>query len=248
MSIFQALQESEYFVAFNPYRKETGEVGSLFVQQEIAMAALLEIPILYFYGKGVSKTIGVSGGLHLNGICVENPEDMKKFLDDGVKKWDSTSKNQLFLEFNNPHFNSRLLNHPNQPLSNWYHLVVKNGSTYKHARNCRAYVEKIENLTSNEVLPLDYKLELIWAGTGTHSISLTKRSKRDVDAIWTIQGSGIWRFQSLQTSTVYVYPNLNNGQYRMTYSVLSDNFPDAIIEVELNFLNDKAVVIRQKKT
>lgn len=247
LSIFQASRDSEYFVAFNPYRKETGEIGSLFVQQEIAIAAFLDMPLLYFCQKGVNKTIGMSGGLHLNGISIDRPEEMKQHLDKVTNNWDSTSKNQLFLEFNNPHKSIPVVNYPGQPLSNWYHITVINGSVYKHAKNCRAYVESIRDIKQRKTVQIDYQQELIWAGTGTHTIFITKKVKRDVDVIWTIQGSKIWQFQFLQTSTVYAYPNLGEDRYRIVFSVISDNFLDARLEVILELLNDQANVISQKQ-
>jgi hypothetical protein len=66
LSILDALKESEYFIAFNPNREDSGDVGSIFVQQEIAIAASARIPSLYFYSAGVNKLKGMSGGMHLN--------------------------------------------------------------------------------------------------------------------------------------------------------------------------------------
>ncbi len=101
-SILEALKESEYFVVWNPYRVKTGDVGSLFVQQEIAVAASLGLPSLYFFDKGVGKTTGMSGALHLNGIEISDVLNLESQLDKLTQTWDSTSKNQLFgiLEMN----------------------------------------------------------------------------------------------------------------------------------------------------
>jgi len=245
-SIFSALRESEYFVSFNPYREETRDVGSVFVQQEIAIAAFLKMQMISFHERGVSKIEGIASGLHLNSIEIKEPDDMKYHLDKKTKDWDPTSKNQLFLEFDNPHTNVQISNHPTKPLSNWYHISVFNGSSYEHAKSCRAYVETIEDLDKKQMVPLQYKLELIWSGIGSPSVSITKQKTRDFDAIYTIQGSKLWQFQSLQTSTVYKYPNLGDGRYKITYLVVSDNFPDSLLEVELELLNDQAKVTNQK--
>jgi len=245
-SILQALKESEYFVAWNPYRDKGGSCGSLFVQQEIAVAASLELPIIYFFDKGVNKTSGMSGALHLNGIEVNNISSLEQELNKLTKGWDNTSKNQLYLHFGNEHKNIAVVNHPQQPLSNWYHIIVENGCSYKQAKNCRAYAQKILKNNSQD-LTSKYKQELIWAGAGVGSISITAKTKRDVDAIWTLQGSKKWTLQSIQTSTVYAYPVLDDGKYKIIYVVVSDSFPDASIEVEVDLKNDVASVLSQKQ-
>lgn len=245
-SILEALKESEYFVAWNPYRNKEGSCGSLFVQQEIAVAASLGIQSLYFYDKGVDKTIGMSGALHLNGIEINDVVHIEKELNKLTIGWDNTSKNQLFLEFGREDKDIAVNNQPS-PLSNWYHIVVVNGCTFKHAKNCRVYIEKISNLINNQDLNFDYKQELVWAGTGVGVVSITSKSKRDVDAIWTFQRSEKWMFQFIQTSTVYAYPSLSDGRYKITYFVVSDNFPNAAIEIELILQNDVATVLNQKQ-
>lgn len=243
-SILDSLKESEYFVAWNPYREKVGDVGSLFVQQEIAVAASLGLPSLYFYDKGVSKTVGMSGALHLNGIEINSITILERELDKLTKTWDNTSKNQLFLEFGNEHKNVSVLNDPTQPLSNWYHLIVQNECSFQQAKNCRAYISNIRDSGGQDLIS-EYKQELIWAGIGAGTISITKKTKRDADAIWTLQGSGQWRFQSIQTSTVYAYPILTDGEYDITYLVVSDNMPDAHLEVKVRLDNDLATVISQ---
>lgn len=246
-SILEALKESEYFVAWNPYRENEGSCGSLFVQQEIAVAASLELPIIYFFDKGVNKTSGMSGALHLNGIEINNVSRLESELDKLTSKWGNTSKNQLFLELGNEHKNVTVLNDPRQPLSTWYHVIVQNGSSFKQAKNCRAYVENIIKSIDGQDLSSEYKQELIWAGTGAWAINITSKTKRDIDAIWTLQGSGQWRFQSIQTSTVYAYPILSDGEYEIIYLVVSENMPDARLEVKIKLENDLAVITNQKQ-
>lgn len=245
-SIFNELRTSEYFIAFNPFRKDTGKVGSIFVQQEIAMAALQKLPSLYFCEKGVSKKIGVSGGLHLNGIEISKPIQMKNHLDKVIKRWPKKSKYKLFLKFGNIHKNVTVNNHVGSP-SNWSHIIVENKHADLHAQNCRGYIERIYDLNNKSEINFDYKPELVWAGTGIHTISITSNSKRDLDALWTFQGSGNWQTQFLQTSTLYSYPVLNDGKYRIHYSVVSDNFQKETLQVDLELSNDSISILKQKQ-
>lgn len=246
-SILDALKESEYFIAWNPFRMMNGEVGSLFVQQEIAVAAYLGLPSLYFHDKGVDKTAGMSGALHLNGIEIDNTSRLEDELDKLTRKWNNASKNQLFLKFGNEHKDIPLLSYPGSPPSNWYHLVVWNGCGYKHAKNCRAYADRIVKTNSRWDLSSEYKQELIWAGTGISAINITSKKKRDADAIWTLKGNKQWRFHSIQTSSVYSYPILGEGVYEIYYLVVSDNMPDAKLEVKLKLENDLAIILAQKR-
>ena len=127
------------------------------------------------------------------------------------------------------------------------HIIVQNGCSFKQAKNCRAYVEKIIKCDDGQDLSSEHKQELIWAGTGASAINITSKTKRDVDAIWTLQGSGQWRFQSIQTSTVYAYPILSDGEYEIIYLVVSDNMPDARLEAKLKLENDLAIITNQKQ-
>jgi hypothetical protein len=249
-SILDSLKESDYFVAYNPYRGKRKDKdkkvnpGSIFIQQEVASAVTLGIESLYFYEKGVSKTIGMSGALHLNGIEIKNIVQLKNHLDILTAEWKNRSKNQLFLKFGNPSIN--VLNQY-QILTNWWHITCLNGSKYKHAKNCMAYIERIKDLSINREIPIPFKCEIVWAGVGMHNISILSKFERDFDAIYTDLGTSLWHPQILQTSSVYRYPLLSDGHYSITYLVVSDNFPDARLRVVVELRNDTARLIRQSQ-
>ncbi|HUD20337.1 MAG TPA: hypothetical protein VMR81_07885 [Patescibacteria group bacterium] len=244
LSIFDALKESEYFVSVNPHRKETGDTGSIFVQQEIAVASSLRMPIIAFHQKGVRRTNGMSGGLHLNSIEVNEPREMKHLLGKVTALWDNTSRNQLFLKIANPSLN--ILNQ-NSQLTNWWHISCRNGSSLKHAKGCMAYIDKIFGANRKNIITIPYKCEIVWAGVGIHSITIAKKTERDFDAIFTFNGSGVWHPQILQTSTIYKYPSLTDGIYNIEYLVVSDNFPDARLLVKLKLQKDIMTVIKQRQ-
>jgi hypothetical protein len=124
---------------------------------------------------------------------------------------------------------------------------TKNGSSYKQSSNTMAYVQKIKNATSSTSIATKYQCELIWAGTGIHSLVLRSNTTRDFDAIYTVQGSRLWNFQTLQTSTIYAYPQLSDGVYEIIYSVMSDNFPSAKLKVLVKLENDNVQLLNQKQ-
>lgn len=249
-SILESLKASEYFIAYNPYRgnkedlDKKGDIGSLFVHQEIAVASSFGTQSLYFYEKGVNGINGMSSALHLNGIEINDTTQLYPKLDILTKKWKKKSRNQLFLKFGNPSLN--ILNQ-NGNLTNWWHISCLNGSAYKHAKNCMAYIERIKDLTSNQIIQVQYRCEIVWAGVGMHNITILSKFERDFDAIYTYNGSSFWQPQILQTSTIYKYPLLLDGRYSIVYLVVSDNLPDARLLVELKLQNNIATLIRQRQ-
>ncbi|MBU0980757.1 MAG: hypothetical protein KJ709_08185, partial [Nanoarchaeota archaeon] len=187
--IFNALMESEYYVSVN-FPRPNSKVGSLFVQQELAIATFLNIPIIPF-NVGKIDLEGVSKYLLLNIIQVNSPEELIQELDRQTKKWDPNSKNQLRLSFNNHTMNFLRLDQNGNKIKDeggtevkddWYHITAHNLSSRINVRNCFGYVESIVE-DGNEIFNNDdYKSELIWAGTGRININLPKGSKRDLDA------------------------------------------------------------------
>src|SRR5438105_1747575 len=73
-SIYNNLRTSEYFVCVN-FEREDSEYGSLFVQQEIAIASYNELPLVAFHQPGV-KLSGVAKYLHVNSIKFNNFHDI----------------------------------------------------------------------------------------------------------------------------------------------------------------------------
>lgn len=242
-SILNSLKDADYLVIYNPARS-TSTAGSLFVQQELAVAAANNIETLYFFEKGVDKQEGMSGALHLNGIEISSMTQLTRQLNKLTKTWKKRSRNQLFLKLGNPSLNVKT---QNDVLTNWWHITCENGSAYKLAKNCLAYIESIRDITNKKAVKIPYKCEIVWAGVGMHTITILKKSKRDFDAIFTVHGSANWQPQFIQTSTIYMYPLLSDGRYRIVYLVVSDNFLDARLSVDLELKNDLVRIIKQKR-
>lgn len=237
-NIYESLRSSEYFVCINPTRENT-DFGSLFVQQELAIASYNRTPLIAFHHPSV-KLKGVAKYLQVNSIEYKSVANIITNLDKFTKNWDSKSKNQLKLKLGNEHLNIAIQNHSNA-LSNWYHIIVENLSSIFTATNCYAFVESIYDITEKRNLfsQNEYKNELVWAGTGRISVNIPYKAKKDIDAIFTVQGSQRWIFQEVNTSTIYCYPQLSDGHYRITYVVHTDNFPEAKFEIEVALANDQ---------
>ncbi len=246
-SVYANLKKSEYFVCINP-RRENSDIGSLFVQQELALASFLELPLVAFHEPGVSLQ-GVAKYLHVNSIEFTTLVELLERLEEKVAIWDPESKNQLRLSWGKASLNVSILDQKNQ-LSNWYHITVENLSSTFHAKNCYCYIESIKDVTFDQHIfgQHEYLNELIWAGTGRIVVDIPRQTKRDIDAIYTVHDSSKWQFNGLYTSTIYYYryPPLRVGEYEIRYVVNSDNFPLSRTEFHVLLSKDHLEAIDQK--
>lgn len=236
-SIYDNLRTSEYFVCIN-FERDDGAYGSLFVQQELAIASYKQIPLLAFHQPAV-KLSGVAKYLHVNSIEFNEFRDIILNLDKHTKAWDPQSKNQFRLGFGNEHPNV-IIQNQNSALSNWYHIIVENLSSIFTAKNCYAFIDSIYDVKNKKDIfdKNEYKNELVWAGTGRINTNIPYKAKRDIDALFTVHGSKQWIFQEANTSTIYRYPQLSDGHYKIIYTIHSDNLPEAKIELEVSLGND----------
>lgn len=246
-SVYANLKKSEYFVCINP-KRENSDVGSLFVQQELALASFLELPLIAFHQTGVSLQ-GVAKYLHVNSIEFSTLAELLERLEEQAALWDPESKNQIRLSWGKASLNVSILDQQNQ-LSNWYHITAENLSSTFHAKNSYCYIESMKDVTSDRLIfgKHEYINELMWAGTGRIIVDIPRQAKRDIDAIYTVQGSCIWQFTGLYTSTIYYYryPSLRAGEYQIMYVVNSDNFPLSRTEFHVVLSKDHLEVIDQK--
>lgn len=229
-NIFKFLRQSEYFVFIDFKREKINKKesrGSLFVNQEIAIATFLKLHGIGFCEKG-TKREGILTYHIYNEFPFEDETQIIKRLEKETKKWDKNSVNELKIIYN-PESTSRnitLTNHPQQPLSNWYHLEIKNRNKSKHAFSCLGYITRIKDLNNNT----EYEIpthELIWSGIGGIMVNIMAGTKRELDAFYIIHGENQIRFHQRTLATTnprYRLPNLPQGKYLIEYTIISSNF------------------------
>lgn len=230
-SIFSFLQKSEYFVFidFKREKMETNEIrGSLFVNQEIAIATFLKLQGLGFSEKGV-KQEGILKYQIFNAFPFEDETEILKKLEEETKDWDNESVNELYLSYDpeTTTKDTKLIDAKNQPLSDWYHLVVENRNKNKHAFSCIGYITKIKNLNSGQVI-MPPTNEIIWAGIGDISVNIMANGKRELDAFYVRRDDEKIHFHQRPLKTTnqkYWLPDLPKGKYFITYTIISSNFP-----------------------
>jgi len=227
-NIFRFLRQSEYFV-FIDFKRELiskGKFrGSLFVNQEIAIATFLKLEGIGFYQKG-TKREGILNYHIYNARSFEDVAEIIQVLEEETKGWDVSSVNELKITYGPMHRGMRLRNLPGQPLSDWCHLDIRNLNKSKHAFSCLGYITRIRDLKTNKErwIPTN---ELVWSGTGSITTNIMAGSKRELDAFYVIYDDKWIRFSQrpLTTSSPdYRLPDLPRGKYLLEYTIVSDNF------------------------
>jgi len=237
-NIFRHLKNSEYFVFIDFKREElpNGKFrGSVFVNQEIAIAAFLEIETVGFHEAGVDRE-GVIEHLIANPIYFNDKADFLKKLKKNTKEWHPDWRNELSLKF--LRVVPDVMTVQTRKLTDWYHLQVRNNHHSKYARNCVAYVLEIKNTdTGEEIYPASF--ELTWSGTGLFEKHILPKRAAEVDAFLIYQGEDVIKFQHrASTSSQYRMPELKKGNYLMTYLIVSENFEQVKRTFKLEFGGD----------
>lgn len=236
-NIFHHLKNSEYAV-FIDFRREKlpdgTRRGSLFVNQELAIASFLRRDSRVFHENGIIKE-GVAEYLIGYPIYFKDKKEFLEKLKESTTEWRSDWRNELSLEFLRvaPNFQIQ-----DGIFADFYHLQVLNNNQSEHARDCIAYVSKIKNLDTGEEIDPG-KFELVWAGTGLFERQILPKSAAEVDAFLIIRGESIIKFHHRpSTSTQYGMPSLGNGNYLLTYLIVSENFEPVTRTFKLEFGGD----------
>lgn len=243
-NIFRHLRNSEYAV-FIDFRRDSAGTdgkfrGSVFVNQELAIAAFLQIDSIVFHQSEVRRE-GVADYLIAKPIRFNNEEEFFSKLKDETGSWHSDWRDELALRSLVKVSNVRMSvpNSSVKTMTDWYHLPVKNEHQDKYARNCVAYVANIRVLNSGEVVSPD-SLELVWAGTGLFEKHILPKRVCEIDAFYVVHSEDIIRFHHRpSTSSQYLMPPLNRGCYLITYLVISENFEQVSKTFKIEFGGDK---------
>ncbi len=228
--IFAYLKESEYFV-FIDFKREKIESsefrGSLFVNQEIAIATFLKLQGIGFLEKGVKRE-GILNYQIYNAFPFKDGTEIIAKLRKETSNWNPESVNELFLSYDKRGDTKDipLRNYRGKPLSDWWHIEVKNRHKSKHAFSCLAYLTYLKNIDNEKKFKIP-TIELLWSGLGDYTINIMADGKRELDALYIIHQENKVRFQSRRLTTTsprFHLPVLDNGTYLLEYSVVSSNF------------------------
>lgn len=247
-NIFHHLENSEYFLFIDFKRealmadgKQAGFRGSLFSNQELALASYLGLDILPFQEKGVEEHRGIMQFVMTNPI----PFDDRKTLPDKIlaeikSNWETGWRNQLRI------FVSDQVSHVKRygdkdRASLWFHLLIRNQHRSKQALNCTGFVMEVCPENGGNFSP--ELSEFKWKGMAYgQSVVIPPEKERKLDAFHIFDDEpdtivlGINPFLVDSSATEDEYTFKGPGKFRVRYRVYSDNFnySEANVTVELD--------------
>lgn len=199
-NIFRKLSESEYFLFIDFKRErlcsfENGGLtdtqrhrGSLFSNQELALATYLEIDCAAFREIGVREEDGILGFIQANCVPFNDRRSLvdvvMKTIEDKDRGWHPNWRNELVIRRDNgreyDHVDFVFLPSNKNP-ARYYHVEVKNLHRSRIARNCTVYLEKWLNVSDGkEVTP--ELVEFKWKGVSTIAVTIPPGKSRPFDA------------------------------------------------------------------
>lgn len=240
-NIFKFLRQSEYFIFIDFKREKITNIdnrGSLFVNQEAAIATFLKINGLGFYEIG-TKREGILDYHIYNAFSFQDGTEIIKILEAESKNWDIHSANELYISYDDTltSRNVTLNNDPRKPLSDWYHLDILNRNKDKHALSCLAYVTNILDVNNNKEYEIP-SCELVWAGIGDIMVNIAGGTRRELDAFYLIHPDSMICFHHrriMTTNQRYWLPRLPAGKYEIEYAIISSNFVEVSKKYVLEF-------------
>jgi hypothetical protein len=230
-NIFSQLTSSEYFlfIDFKRERIEGSDLcrGSLFSHQELAIASLIDIPLIAFQEVGVIREDGLLRFLQGNSIPFTDRHTLVDLIKETLtqKGWNPNWKNALVLERENGQSTDATIS-PGV-VGRFFHIIVRNLNPYKPASNCYCYVRSIENLATHDILSLSGRsVELKWAGYIYPNVLILPQSYRLIDGLVVLHTDpGHARFNTFTDSTEFIIVIPGPGDYVIKYIVCSENFP-----------------------
>ena len=242
-NIYSQLSTSEYFLFIDFLREQlVGSQeyrGSLFSNQELAIASYLGLEVIAFQQRGTKPLDGMIGAMQLNPITFDNPANLPELVCEQVKKvgWRANWKNALEITRAKGEFQDANISTRTPQLARFFHLTVKNLNIKKIALNCTAYLESMKKLPENVSVSLS-TVELKWAGYTQPTVPIIPQSHRDLDAFFVLHNEpNILRFSCFSDSSYYMMPVLGYGRYQLNYVVISENFPPTRIALEATIGN-----------
>ena len=248
-NIFRRLSESEYIVFVDFKRDRLAYVrngvlsdkgdhrGSLFSNQELAIATYLDTECLAFQEQGVVELDGILRFIQANCIKFDNRLSLADAVAEKVrekinrKEWDPIWRYELRLRRREPReYVLANVGGENSDPTRFFHIEVQNLHRAEIAHDCKGYVERIKNLETGEEIVPDL-VELKWKGYTGLSVSIPPQKSRYLDAFHikhvlpkTIS-IGINPFAVDYTGYLQAYTLWQAYDCDLDYVIFSDNFP-----------------------
>jgi hypothetical protein len=242
-NIFNQIRTSEYFLFIDfKRRKSSGGDRSIYANQELAIAGFVDIDdIIAFQEKGLKPEGMQKAAMQLNPkvfLLTDDEKFVKTVCDEVRSKWSPKWKNKLDItdiemEDDVPKVNGSF--------TKYYQLRVCNLHRKKDATNCFGYIDSIYDLDKKSEIKTRL-VEIKWEGTIIPNIKIFHQKSRKLDAFYYYKHNPTEiRFSSFSDSRSNLAP-IPAGNYKVTFSIASDNFYKASKEVFLEFKDNDWLV------
>jgi hypothetical protein len=231
-NVFEQLRKSEYFL-FVDFKREllTGSDfhrGSLFSQQELAIASLLDIEVAAFQEKGVKPKDGLMQFLQTNTKEFTDKNLLPNAVADIVRQrgWNPSWRNELVLEAPQTVDNVRIYDIAGQDQGNgkFFLINVRNHHREKLAMSCCVYLTSATKLPATDI-PLK-TIEFKWAGTPLPGVGIAAGDSRLFDAFHIPHSDPLALQFNVHTDSGEYLPRFQKeeGEYELSFRVTSENF------------------------
>ena len=249
-NILNKISESEYFI-FIDFKRERilsdwfSWRGSLFVQQELAVAAYLKDKrILAFQEKGVLKRDGMIGSMQLNLISFL-PSERKMLLGmiiDEVNnrlnsnEWSNNWRDELRLI---PSGEMAIENSAERGRHRFFHIRVENFNPYRPATFCSVFLKSVTRVATNETENVNI-VEYKWRGCNIPYITIPPLMSRDFDAYIINESAPTFAIPVCfnDGSIHHIHALAGPSDFRLIFSVVSQTFPSTNGEFLFHIDND----------
>jgi hypothetical protein len=262
-AVFQELESSEYFLFVDFPREKLGKGGhrgSLFANQELALAIFLGLPYLGFRQRGVRPRDGLLKFVQAAFPEFETHVQLIRKVREQVRKhkWATGWRNELRMRRREGEWDDAgqiIGRDPTgrfiQRMARYFHVDVQNLHNRKPALGCVANVERIRNRDTGAEISFRPS-EVKWAGIGAPAVSIRPGRTRELDAFFVYhdEPGKIW-FPTHSDSTFFLPPIDGVKHLEVEYQVSSETMSPARITLRVTAgqtVNDVRVTEVRSKT
>ena len=161
--------------------------GSLFSNQELAIATYLTKPIIAFQENGVKDREGILGAIQAN---VKHFDNRKNLVNRVIQKvhedWTTNWRNEITFQDTWKKIipPEHVLYGQNQAPAWFFHINVRNLHKDLSARNCVAYLEGYKDISNKTTENIPEPVELKWKGMIAQSMLIPPKMSRKIDAVF----------------------------------------------------------------
>ncbi len=228
-NIYDRLVESEYllFVDFRRERLSGFDPpvyrGSVFSQQELAVAAHYDIEVIAFQEEGVKPIEGILAFMQANSLKFSDREMLPTQVVEAIRarRWSPDWKSCLTID-STVSVDRNVHRFPENCQGDFYHLIVRNSHLKKTARNVYGYLDSVTEAKTGVSIMFE-AAEFKWAGYTLPNATIPAERIRKLDALWIPHPNPNTPQFNAFTDSIRFVPRLQGpGEWFLKYSVISD--------------------------